>query len=910
VDVVEAHGTGTRLGDPIEAQALIATYGQDRAEGQPLWLGSVKSNIGHTQAAAGVAGVIKMIQALRHEELPPTLHTAEPTPQVDWSAGDVRLLAEAVPWPAGERPRRAGVSSFGISGTNAHVILEEAPAEPPAGPAENSLPGVAQDGPGDGVPRLVPWLVSARSQVALAAQARRLAEWAAARPGLDPADVGFSLATARTAHEYRAVVTGRGGEELVGGLAALARGEEAPGVVAGAGGTLAGGKTAFVFSGQGSQRAGMGLGLYAASPVFAAAFDEVCGYLDGHLDRPIREVIGADGELLDQTGYAQPGLFAVQVALFRLLESWGVVPGLVAGHSVGELAAAHVAGVLSLADACALVAARGALMQALPGGGAMVAVQASEEEVAPLLAGRGDLAGVAAVNGPASVVVSGQEAVVLEVAGYWGERGRKTRRLRVSHAFHSPLMDPMLGEYRAVAEGVRFAEPRVPLVCGVTGRLAEPGELAGAGYWVRNVREPVRFADAVAALRGAGARSFVEVGPDAALTAMGAEVTADDTGVAWLPAMRRGRDEAQSVLAALAGLHVRGHGVDWSAFWAGTGARRVELPTYAFQHQRYWMEARPGSVGDVTSAGLETAGHPLLSAALQLPGSGAVVLTGRVSPAAHPWLADHVVAGRVLLPGTAFVELAVRAGDEAGCPVIEELVIEAPLVLPANGAVQVRVEVAADGADGRRPVQVFSRRENAGDGRWTRHAAGTLVKTWQEAPSGPPVSLVAWPPPGAGRVDLSGLYARLAADGLDYGPAFQGLRAAWRRGGEVFAELALPGDAGEAGGFGLHPALLDAVLHASRLLEEAGEWPRDGIGETRLPFAWRGVRLHASGASVLRARVSADAGGGGLAVAAADAAGAPVASVDSLVLRPLPAAADLAAPAVLAGLFQVEWVPV
>jgi acyl transferase domain-containing protein len=392
---------------------------------------------------------------------------------------------------------------------------------------------------------------------------------------------------------------------------------------------------------------------------------------------------------------------------------------------------------------------------------------------------------------------------------------------------------------------------------------------------------------------------------------MGAQVTGDDPGVAWLPVMRKDRDEEQSLLAALAGLHVRGVPVDWAAFWAGTGARRVELPTYAFQRDRYWMNARPGLASDVVLAGLGATGHPLLGASTELPGSGGVLLTGRLSVASHPWLSDHVVAGRVLLPGTAFVELAVRAGDEAGCPVIEELVIEAPLVLPADGAVQLRVEVAADGDGGRRPVHVFSRREDAGDERWTRHAAGTLVKAWPEAESGPVASLAAWPPPGASRVDLSGLYARLAADGLEYGPAFHGLRAAWRRGGAVFAEVALPEDAAvESNGFGLHPALLDAVLHASRLLEEAGEWPRDGIGETGLPFAWRGVRLHASGASVLRARVSADAGGGGLALAAADAAGAPVASVDSLVLRPLPAAADLAASVVLEGLFQVEWVPV
>ena len=750
VDAVEAHGTGTSLGDPIEANALIAAYGTGRSADHPLWLGSVKSNIGHSQAAAGVAGVIKMVMAFERGVLPKSLHIDQPSPHVDWSAGALTLLTDAVPWPQGDRVRRAGVSSFGISGTNAHVVIEE----PPAG-AET--PAVPQDASGGDEQRLVPWLVSGRSGQALAAQARRLVQYLGAS-GPRPADVGFSLGTGRAAHEHRAVLLGRDRGDFRRALAALARGEEAPGVVVGPGtGAGSAGKTAFVFSGQGSQRAAMGSGLYRGFGVFAEAFDEVCAYLDRHLDRPVREVIG--GELLDETAFAQPALFAVEVALFRLLESWGIAPDLVAGHSVGELAAAHVAGVLSLDDAAALVAARGALMQALPGGGAMVAVQASEDEVAPLLAGREQLAGIAAVNGPASVVVSGQEAAVLEVAGYWRERGRKTSWLRVSHAFHSPLMEPMLTEFRWVAETLTYSPPRIPLVSMLTGELATAGELCTPEFWVRHVRDAVRFSDAIRKLETAGVRTFLELGPDAALTAMGAEVTGDDPGTAWLPALRRDRDEEESLVTAVAGLHVRGTEVDWAAFWSGTGARRVDLPTYAFQRQRYWLKPGIGST-DVASAGLDAAGHPLLGAAVELPASGGVLLTGRVSLGTHPWLADHVVGGRILMPGTAFVELAVRAGDAAGCAAVEELTLEIPLVLPASGAVQLRVEVAAPGDDGQRECRSFpgkrprtpvgpprvrdARTRDGGAARWDRGPRG--VAAGGRGPGGPERSLR-----GAGR---------------------------------------------------------------------------------------------------------------------------------------------------------------
>ncbi|HET6705675.1 type I polyketide synthase [Amycolatopsis sp.] len=817
VDVVEGHGTGTRLGDPIEAGALIAAYGTGRET--PLLLGTVKSNIGHTQAAAGVAGILKLVSALRHGVVPPTLHAATPTSEVDWSAGTVRLVTEATPWPDHGRPRRAAVSSFGISGTNAHVVLEQAPEPEPVPAAVRALP-------------VVVWPLSARTPDALPAQARRLAEVA----DRDPADVGWSLATARASLPHRAVVTGRDGDELRAGLAALADGEEAPNVVTGTAGTA--GKTAFVFSGQGAQRRGMGRELYEAYPVFAAAFDEVCAELDRHLDRPLKSVV--DSDLLDETQWAQAGLFAVEVALVALLKSWGAEPDVVAGHSIGELAAAYTVGVWSLADAARLVTARGRLMQALPRGGAMVAVTASEDEVLAVLK---DFPGaaVAAVNGPRSVVLSGVEGDVLAAAGKLAEAGARTKRLSVSHAFHSPLMEPMLAGFAEVTASVTYHQPRLPMIAGA---VTDPG------YWVRHVREPVRFADMVRSLRSQGVRTFVEIGPDAALTPM--VVPAD--GEAWLPALRRTRSEPVTVATALAGLHVRGRAIGWAGFFDGAGARRVTLPAYAFQRTRLWLDG----------GAPEAAGHPLLGTALEVAGGEELLLTGRISLRSHPWLADHVVAGSVVVPGTALVELAVRAGDAAGCPRVAELLIENPLTLPGRGGVAVQVTVAAPGDDGRRDLAVYARPDDGG--AWTRHATGVLAPDAGAAPG-----LAQWPPAGATPLDLDGFYPALAEAGLAYGPAFRGVTAAWRRDDELFAEVALPDGAGD--GYAVHPALFDAALHVLGL-----------AGGTRVPFAWSDVVVHATGATAARVRL-APADGGGVAVTLADAAGLPVVTAGSLTLR-------------------------
>ncbi|WP_055480220.1 type I polyketide synthase [Sphaerimonospora mesophila] len=875
VDVVEAHGTGTAIGDPIEARSLLATYGKGRR--RPLWLGSVKSNIGHTLAASGVAGVIKMVEAMRHGVLPRTLHVATPTPHIDWDAGGLRLLAEPVPWHAdGAEPRRAGVSSFGLSGTNAHVIVEEAAAPVPQ-PVAAPVPQ--------------PVVLSAKTGEALREQARRLAAFCvtghASSPGLSADQEAEDLlgiagaAALRPVFEHRAVVVARDRAEIVAGLEAIAAGEAAsvPATK---------GRVAFLFSGQGSQRAGMGLELAARFPVFSRVFDEVCAQLDGHLDRRLREVIAEGGGLLDRTVYTQAGLFAVQVALYRLVESWGVRPDVLVGHSIGELAAAHVAGVLSLSDACTLVAARGRLMQDLPAGGAMVAVQADEAEVLPLLGGR---VSIAAFNGPGSLVVSGDEDEVARIADHFAALGRRTRRLRVSHAFHSPRMEPMLQPYEAVASTLEFRTPVIPVVSTVTGLPAEG--LDSPGYWVRQVREPVRFAQAVAAL-GEDV-TLVEVGPDGVLAGM----VSDRPVVALL---RRDRDEPRTLLTALGELHTRGVDVDWRELFDGVPAVRADLPTYPFRHRRYWLP--PAGGADAAALGLASAGHPLLGAAVSLAQDDGLLLTGRLSRDTQPWIVDHAVLDTVLLPGTAFVELACHAGARVGCDDIEELTLHAPLVLPDRDGVHVQLTVGPATPSGTRPISIHSRPEDT-EGPWVCHAEGTLAAR-VETPAADMGT--EWPPLGAEPIEVGAYYDMLAARGYHYGPAFQGLRAAWRSGDSVYAEVGAAEDAQvDAAPYGLHPALLDAALHA------AGAAAPERTEEVLLPFSWSGVRMHAAGAGTLRVRLR-PAGPDALAVEAADETGAPVVSVASLALRPvapsaLTGSALTGGAAETGGLFRVEWHP-
>lgn len=509
IGYVEAHGTGTSLGDRIEAHALGMVFGRKRPGSGPLMIGSIKPNIGHLEGAAGIAGLIKAVLMVERGSLLPSGGFTEPNPAIPFTELGLRVVDELQEWPVvAGRPRRAGVSSFGFGGTNAHVIVEEAGSV-----GADTVSGRADvGGSGGGV---VAWVISGKTASALAAQAGRLGRYVRARPALDVVDVGYSLVSTRSVFDHRAVVVGQTRDELLAGLAGVVAGRPEAGVVCGVGKPA--GKTAFVFAGQGSQWLGMGSELYAAYPVFAEALDAVVDELDRHLRYPLRDVIwGHDQDLLNTTEFAQPALFAVEVALYRLLMSWGVRPGLVLGHSVGELAAAHVAGALCLPDAAMLVAARGRLMQALPAGGAMFAVQAREDEVAPML---GHDVSIAAVNGPASVVISGAHDAVSAIADRLRGQGRRVHRLAVSHAFHSALMEPMIAEFTAVAAELSVGLPTIPVISNVTGQLVAD-DFASADYWARHIRAVVRFGDSVRSAHCAGASRFIEVGPGGGLTSL------------------------------------------------------------------------------------------------------------------------------------------------------------------------------------------------------------------------------------------------------------------------------------------------------------------------------------------------------------------------------------------------------
>ncbi|MCC2280645.1 type I polyketide synthase [Streptomyces sp. ET3-23] len=865
VDAVEAHGTGTRTGDPVEAEALLATYGQGRHADRPLWLGSLKSNIGHTATAAGVAGVIKMAEAIRHGALPRTLHVDEPSPAVDWSSGAVRLLRETTEWPETGAPRRAGVSAFGISGTNAHVILEQAPVE--RRPASQARRSPSQP---------VPWVFSGRTSPALRAQAERLRALLRTQPDVHVADVGMSLATTRTTFAHRAAVVAPDAAGFARELERFAReGTTCPHQGVGEGGS----GVVFVFPGQGGQWRGMGRELMASSRVFTEHMRACTEAFRPWLDWSLLDVVSGSSSDVewDRVDVVQPALFATMTSLAAVWRSHGVQPAAVVGHSQGEIAAAYVAGGLTLADAARVVAVRSKELRRCSGRGGMASVAAPPGEVETRLRKWDGRVGVAAVNGTALTVISGDSRALDEAIAACIAANLDARRIPVDYAAHSVEVEAIRDLLLAGLKGLAPHVGDIPLVSTVTGGLLDTADLA-ADYWYRNLRQRVRFDSAVRTLLARGHRHFIEISPHPTLV-MGIEQTAADIGADVAVIGTLHRDDGGRFSAAVADAHVHGVAVDCDAVFADMGAQRIELPTYAFQHQRYWLEPA-GRVAD--AEGPSALDHPFLVAVEERPDIGETWFTGRLSIRTHPWLADHTVLGTPVLPGTVLLELALRAGSHVGCTRVEELTLEIPLALPAEEDIQLRVIVTAADDTAHRTLTVHSRHTCGQDEEtWTCHATGALYP--DETTRTPAEPAGNWPPAGAEPVLWDGLYGRLSETGLDHGPAFRGLQAVWRLGEEVLAEATVPESAsGTPRPFTVQPAALDGLLHAVLAGQLLPRHQQDR--SILLPYAWSGVTARASRSSTLRARLRATAGDS-VSVVVTDDTGQPVLSVDSLMLR-------------------------
>nr|WP_328707625.1 type I polyketide synthase [Streptomyces mesophilus] len=895
VDAVEAHGTGTRLGDPLEAEALLATYGQGREGRSPLYLGSLKSNIGHAQAAAGVAGTIKMIMAIRNGVLPRTLHVDRPSEHVDWSTGAVELLTAARPWATPEdRPRRAGISAFGISGTNAHLILEEAPQEPEPEPGDalddGQLPSRTS--------AVVPWVLSARSKGALRAQAQKLYDTLAHHGAaeLDPAAVGRALVTRRSLFEHRQVVIGADRAALLERLAAVAAGDEQAtgGVVRGQAAPV--GKTVFVFPGQGAQWVAMGRELWETSPVFAEQLRACEAALAPHVSWSLIDTVcgGPEAADLGDVDVVQPVLWAVMVSLAQVWRSLGVTPDAVIGHSQGEIAAAYVAGALTLEDAAKIVALRSRIAIEVAGKGTMAGILLPEDRVRERLAQWQGRIGIAALNGPNSTTVSGETEAVEELVEILQAEGVRARLIKVSVPAHSPLMDRFDGRLQAELGTITPKPSPVTIVSTVTGTTIDPLTLDTA-YWYRNLREPVQFATAMQGLIEQQPDSAViEISPHPLLVMTIQEMfdaTEGATGFA-VGSLRRDEGGFARLYESAAEAFTAGADVAWQKAFEGVDDAGVDLPTYAFQRRRYWL-----NTPDETTAAT-TSDHPLLDSVIDLPddaGRTSVVGSARLSPERHPWLAQQVVHGAVLVPAAVLAELAAWAAHKTGRAAVGELTLLTPLVLSRSGERELRVV-----ADGEGTLGVYSRGD--GESGWTRNAAGVLT---DEAPA--PGGLAVWPPTDATEVPVADEYARLARLGFDHGPLLRGLKAAWRQGDTVYAEVELPEDGAAQGAFALHPALLHATVLAAGLGTSTG----DDVSQGLLPQQYEGLTLNVERPlTALRVRL-APAGEEALSVTLADSDGAVVGAVDRLVLRP----ADIAQLTELSfesrdSLFQLDWEPV
>jgi mycoketide-CoA synthase len=906
VDVVEAHGTGTTLGDPIEAGALIATYGAARGAERPLWLGSIKSNIGHTQAAAGAAGLIKMIGALNHQSLPPTLNVDGPSPHIDWSAGTVRLLTEPVPWPVADHPRTAAVSSFGISGTNAHMILQQAPT-PPAGSADAEPP--AEQTHHGAELELRMWPVSARTPAALRAQADRLHQHLICHPDLDLTDVAYSLGFTRTHHSHRAVITAAVAaadprEDLLEALRALHTDQPHPQLTRHHYLAHLRGKTVFVLPGQGGQYPGMGRELYEHHRVFADMVDDCDKALHPFTGWSVRDVLCGDpaAPSLDRVDVVQPALFTMMVSLAEVLGSYGIVPDAVIGHSQGEIAAAYIAGVLSLPAAAEVVARRSQALSDVCGAGGMASVLLGADQLHPRLQTWGDALSISAINGPSHTIISGDPAALEQFTAACDRDGIHARPIAVDYAAHSAQVEPVRERLLAELADLTPAHSRIPLYSTVASALsADPLDTTkmDGDYWYRNLREPVRFYDSVVERLAAGEHTFVELSPHPvlapAITDTQAQVAAGRTQSAMVITLHRDRPDQDSLATALAQLHNHGHSPSWSALYPH--ARTVGLPTYPFEHRRYWLAPTP--TDDASGLGLDRAEHPLLGAVATLADEDQVMVSGRLSPSTQSWLVGHQVNDTVVFPATGFIEVILRAGELADCPVIDELVLHAALILSEQVPTDLQIVVQPLDEQGRRPFSVHSR---TGGAAWTLHASGALSA--DQPATGSQFTAA----PGAEALDQDDFYERLARRGYGYSGLFRSLRGVGTdpaRPDVVYAEVALPAGT-DVAGYGIHPALLDAALHPlASVLDGAGEADSASL---RLPYAFSGITLYATAATQLHIQLTRT-GDNTFELHATDPTGAPVITISGLTL--IAVSDHIGRPAPTAGvsdsLFELTW---
>lgn len=840
VGYVETHGTGTALGDPIEVQALQTVLGTPRSDGSVCVLGALKTNIGHLEAAAGVAGVIKAALVLAQERIPKNLNLRTLNAHIELEGSALTLAKEAMSWPRAAKPRIAGVSGFGLSGTNAHIVLEEAPASARAETVRASA---------------LPFLLSGSSTSVLSAQAQQLRTFLLSHPDVALADVAYTLACKRTHFDHRECIVASQRESLIEDLAALAEGRSSPHSNTTVPRTT--GKLALLFTGQGSQRPMMGHSLADAFPPFREALDAVLAVIDPLLPQPLRAVMSADAGtahalLIEQTEYTQPALFALQVALYRCIEGLGIRPDLLLGHSVGEIAAAHIAGVLSLGDACRLVVARGRLMQALPAKGAMVDLQATESEVRSLLVGKEQVVDIAAVNGPQHTVISGEEEAVLAIAQQLQERGRKCKQLAVSHAFHSPCMDAMLPAFAQLVAQLSFHKPRIGIVSSTSGELSSESEMAQPAYWVEQARRTVHFERAMVSLGKLGTRRYVELGPRGVLCALGAECLSDSVLAqsALVPLLRGNGEEHRAFLQALGQLHIHGQSVDWDALLRPIAPRQVDVPTYPFERQRCWLEVPRHNEPPVTAPGICALAHPLLSFALPLADSDGFVFAGLLSTQTDPWLLEHSIYAVPIFPGTGFLELALLAAQQLELPGIQELELSSPLSPSEQAPIQLQLRVLPPDAAGNRSFVLSSRAKSESlKTPWVQHGSGIFSQSVRPFDHS---AITAWPPPQAESVDLSGLYEAFSERGLGYGPAYRGLRAVWKAKDAIYVEAQLPDELHkDAARFGIHPALLDTTLHGLAAVLSA-----DSEEAAVMLVGWQQIRLFSSGAKALRARIA------------------------------------------------------